>query len=71
MGGGPVTATYDGKLVVTKNGIAPCCGSMHRMIFSGAVYRGSTGATMIAYQMNPKKGLALANCPFCGAEAEQ
>lgn len=71
-----MTCTYDGKMVVTKAEIEPCCGALHRAIIAGVVYRGD-----MTVKSSPKKlpcaklrldgsrGLVMFNCPFCGAQA--
>ena len=65
-----MTVIYDGKLVVDKNRIDPCCAGMHMMVLNGLVYLSASSSKMptMAIKMNPKKGMVFRNCPFCGAK---
>lgn len=64
-----MTATYDGRLVCTSEGVGACCRNLDRLVFQGAVYRTQKG--QMALRFGEKgKGYEIAYCPFCGAKAE-
>ena len=65
-----MTATYDGKLAVTKDGISPCCRAMDICAMRRQVYVSTKGQMMLRSSEDPKKGMAMLCCPFCGARAE-
>ena len=66
-----MTCTYDGRLVVTKGGIQPCCADLHDAIYAGVVYKGtSSKAPAVAIRLGDKRGRAIRFCPFCGARPE-
>ncbi|MDO5853468.1 MAG: hypothetical protein Q4Q62_05345 [Thermoplasmata archaeon] len=64
-----MTATYDGKLIVSKDGIEACCRMMDKALFSGVVYKGTINkAPALAIKVGDK-GARCVCCPFCGAQA--
>lgn len=69
-----MSATYDGRLTVSKTGVGACCRAMDVRVMSGWV-RASTvkGATVLTLRVSedPKAPRAqIIVCPFCGASAE-
>ena len=42
-----MTATYDGRLAVTKTGIAACCRDMDVCVLRGQVYTGTKAKAML------------------------
>lgn len=66
-----MTATYDGVLIVTKQGIQPCCADMHDAIYAGVIYKGTTDKRpCAALRLGDKRGKAIRMCPWCGAVPE-
>lgn len=65
-----MTATYDGKLAVAKDGISPCCRLMDICAMRRQVYISTKGQIMLRSSEDPKKGLPMMCCPFCGARQE-
>ena len=58
-----MTCTYDGKMVVTKTEIEPCCGALHRAIIAGVIYRGD-----MTVKSSPKK-IPWPSCVWTAAAA--
>lgn len=65
-----MTATYDGRLAVTKTGIAACCRDIDICVLRGQIYTGTKGQLMLRMTDNPRKGMTIKSCPFCGATPE-
>lgn len=67
-----MTATYDGKLVIGKTRIEPCCASMHDALYAGAIYKGTADkVSCVSLRLGEKRGMPITRCPFCGAVPEQ
>lgn len=65
-----MTATYDGRLTVTKDGISPCCRAMDICALRRQIYVSAKGQMMLRSSEDPKKGMPMVCCPFCGAKQE-
>ncbi|MDY0236810.1 MAG: hypothetical protein RBR71_12355 [Gudongella sp.] len=63
-----MTATYDGRLVVTDKTVEPCCAVMHTLVSLGAVRPGKSQKSTVAWIVIAERKLILRHCPNCGAE---
>ena len=63
-----MTASYDGRLVCTKDSMEACCRTMDEWMMTKKVYRSSQGA--LCLRIDDRKGCPIRCCPFCKAEAE-
>lgn len=68
-----MSVSYDGHLIVNKEGIQPCCASMHDAIYADVIYKGTANkCPVVAIRMGEKqRNKAISFCPFCGARPEQ
>ncbi len=62
-----MTASYDGKLTIGKDGISACCRAMDICALRRQIYVSTKGVMMLRSSDDPKKGMAMLCCPFCGA----
>ena len=69
--GETVTALYDGFLGVRKTEILPCCRQMDVSAIRRNIYVTAAGRIAIRQADDPKKGIPIAVCPFCGARAPE
>lgn len=61
-----MTATYDGNLVCSKDGLEACCRTMDEWMVLKRVYRSTQGT--LCLRIEERKGSPIRVCPFCGAE---
>ncbi len=66
-----MTACYDGFLGVRKTEILPCCRQMDVFAIRRNIYVAGSGRIVIRQADEPKKGVPIAVCPFCGARAPE
>ncbi len=65
-----MAASYDGRLTVSKDGISACCRAMDICALRKQIYVSSKGVMMLRSTDNPKLGMGICCCPFCGARPE-
>lgn len=66
-----MTATYDGRLVLSGKAVEPCCATMHRAVVHGIFYAGtSRKVPVIAIRLAERETAQVTHCPFCGASVE-
>lgn len=65
-----MTATYDGKLIVTKEEIFACCRTMDIFVIHERIFLSSRGKMVLQSPVSGLLGEVIVCCPFCGAKPE-
>lgn len=65
-----MTASYDGRLAAVKTDILACCRPMDICAMRRQIYVSTKGQLILRSSEDPKKGMPMMCCPFCGARFE-